>query len=805
MPQPRLELRHHLFSLKFRQLSSCLETPVSEASGLLSAVTKVFRETGRSRPPGGPLSCRACVGLDGSAAKAQTVIDFPSGFTGADPFGSKSISMDILMKRYLFLALIALGFLLPTSAQVINCPSGFASSGSCGVSFIGGSGQAFAVVGTPSGSTPALSGSQVDLIPTGTTHAALGFIYHTKANAQAFTSTFTFVPNGQNIAFVIQNNTAAGGGSGPNFSSGAGCEAGFYQAFGNPPAPPNNIFALELDSYSPLTESGTFTYSSAQIYQAGQSPCLPNDGGPNYNPTNKISTSPVNLTTGSQGTTTGDVYSATVTYDGTNLTLNMYNVTLGGSCPGASCFTQVWALDIPTWVGGTAAYVGFTGATGETSSYPLYVDSFSYTEGSTTQAATPTFSPAAGAYSGAQSVTLSTVSSGAVICYNTTGNPATNGSIGCATGTLYTGPVTISSSETLYAVAGGTGYNDGPVVNASYVIKTSVAAPIFSPIAGTYTSAQSVTISDAASGATIFYTTNGTTPTTSSTAYTSPITVRSMETLEAIAVATSYTDSTVASAVYTISPSLPSVATPTFSPAGGTYTSAQSVTISDATSGATIYYTTNGTTPTMSSTAYTGPITVSSTETLEAIAVATGDSAVASAAYTINSQPYFVLGTSTPSLTINSGSEGTVTLTVTPENGFNSPVILACSALPTLAICSFDQATVTPSGGAVSTQLTISTSAQSSALQPGSRPFFPFSALAMTVCLCGWRKRRGLHHWLLLAVAYAGLGLLFGCGRTSGGGGTSATPTPTSTASTVTITAISGTLQGTAAIALTVN
>ena len=61
------------------------------------------------------------------------------------------------------------------------------------------------------------------------------------------------------------------------------------------------------------------------------------------------------------------------------------------------------------------------------------------------------------------------------------------------------------------------------------------------------------------------------------------------------------------------------------------------MTISDATSGATIYYTTNGTTPTTSSTRYTGPITVSSTETLEAIAVATGDtnSAVASATYTI--------------------------------------------------------------------------------------------------------------------------------------------------------------------------
>jgi hypothetical protein len=283
--------------------------------------------------------------------------------------------------------------------------------------------------------------------------------------------------------------------------------------------------------------------------------------------------------------------------------------------------------------------------------------------------------------------------------------------------------------------------------------------------------------------------------------------VSSTETLEAIAVAAGDTNSTVASAAYTItsSSSLPVVSTPTFSPGGGAYTSAQSVTISDATSDATIYYTTNGTAPGTSSVEYTGPITVSSTETLEAIAVATENSAVASAAYTINLQPNFVLGTSTAALSVNSGGQGTVTLTVTPVNGFDSPVVLACSALPTWATCSFDQATVTPSGGAATTQLTISTSAQSSALQPGSRSLFPLAALGMTVCLFGWRKRRCRHPWLLLAVAYTGLGLLDGCGGTSGAGGTSATPTPKSTTSTVTVTAISGTLQGTATITLTVN
>jgi hypothetical protein len=146
-----------------------------------------------------------------------------------------------------------------------------------------------------------------------------------------------------------------------------------------------------------------------------------------------------------------------------------------------------------------------------------------------------------------------------------------------------------------------------------------------------------VTISDTTAGAKIYYTTNGTTPTASSSVYSGAITVPSSETLEAIATANGYSTSAVATAVYTIN--LAQAATPTFSVAPGTYTSAQTVTISDATAGAVIYYTTTGTTPTTSSTKYSGAITVSATETLEAIATASGyiNSGVATAAYTISS------------------------------------------------------------------------------------------------------------------------------------------------------------------------
>lgn len=85
-------------------------------------------------------------------------------------------------------------------------------------------------------------------------------------------------------------------------------------------------------------------------------------------------------------------------------------------------------------------------------------------------------------------------------------------------------------------------------------------------------------------------------------------------------------------------PESPQLAAPTFSPAGGTFTSAQNVTISAA-EGAIIYYTTDKNVPTTNSTKYSGPITVSETTTIRAIAVKDGytNSEIAEATYTINS------------------------------------------------------------------------------------------------------------------------------------------------------------------------
>ena len=103
-----------------------------------------------------------------------------------------------------------------------------------------------------------------------------------------------------------------------------------------------------------------------------------------------------------------------------------------------------------------------------------------------------------------------------------------------------------------------------------------------------------VTISTTTSGATIRYTTNGTTPSsTVGTVYSSAVTISATNTtLQAIAYESGFETSPVASGVYTLQ-----CATPTFTPAAGTYGAPQSVTISTSTGGATIRYTTNGTTP----------------------------------------------------------------------------------------------------------------------------------------------------------------------------------------------------------------
>lgn len=174
------------------------------------------------------------------------------------------------------------------------------------------------------------------------------------------------------------------------------------------------------------------------------------------------------------------------------------------------------------------------------------------------------------------------------------------------------------------------------------IISQQVAAtPVTtaSPAGGTYNTAQSVTLtSDIA--ATTYYTTDGTTPTEASSVYSTPINISTNTTLKFFSKAGSSSEST-KTETYVIDSTAPVT---TALPAAGEYDSAQTVTLTatDSNTGvAATYYTTDGTTPTTSSTRYTSPITISQTTTLKFFSTdnAGNSETVNTAVYTIETTP----------------------------------------------------------------------------------------------------------------------------------------------------------------------
>jgi hypothetical protein len=333
--------------------------------------------------------------------------------------------------------------------------------------------------------------------------------------------------------------------------------------------------------------------------------------------------------------------------------------------------------------------------------------------------AKPTFSPPAGSYSGTQQVTVSSATTGATLQCSVNGGPQA----ACAN------PITVAANSTITAFATKAGMTNSDTASASYTIGSvdsgftqgvvdngssvtvwfarspksdwvdihytlngggqqnvamgytgtrhevtvpvtsgaavalaysftymtttgardatgftwnrstgggTVATPTISPAGGSFASTQNVTLATSTAGATIRYTRDGTTPTAVSLLYSGAISVGAPgATIKAIAIKSGMTNSGVASAVFTVT-QMQTVATPVFSPAGGSYTSAQSVRLSSATAGASIWYSVNGGAQQLYSDAT--PIAVGATSTLSAVAKKSGmtDSASASASYTIN-------------------------------------------------------------------------------------------------------------------------------------------------------------------------
>ena len=277
-------------------------------------------------------------------------------------------------------------------------------------------------------------------------------------------------------------------------------------------------------------------------------------------------------------------------------------------------------------------------------------------ENMNTVVSAPTFEPKSGAYTGSFNVTISCATVGATIYYTTDGTVPTTSS------TQYTGPITVDENTTIKAYAVKEKLT--PIHSqATYTIINSINPPTFSPAEGTYTTAQSVSLTST-EGATIYYTTDGSDPTTSTSrkTYSEAVQIDGETNIKAVAFKDNQYSS-VSTALYHFH-----VETPTFSPETNTVIEGESfkVTLNCNTIGATIYYTTNGDTPTKDSTPYTGPITVNENTTIKAYAVKNGyeDSYEATAVYT---KTRSVL---TPTLSPAGGTfTGSISVTISSEEG----------------------------------------------------------------------------------------------------------------------------------------
>lgn len=151
---------------------------------------------------------------------------------------------------------------------------------------------------------------------------------------------------------------------------------------------------------------------------------------------------------------------------------------------------------------------------------------------------------------------------------------------------------------------------------------------------GTYETTQGLTFTEPAASTT-YYTTDGSTPDNTDTEYTGSISIASTTTVKWITYDDTATldPSEIGESLFTIA-----CATPSISPDGGQYVTVQSVTITTATAGATLYYTTDGADPTALSTAYSGAFELSSDTTVKAIAIKAGldDSSIANSFFSVD-------------------------------------------------------------------------------------------------------------------------------------------------------------------------
>lgn len=285
-----------------------------------------------------------------------------------------------------------------------------------------------------------------------------------------------------------------------------------------------------------------------------------------------------------------------------------------------------------------------------------------------------TITPASANFTDSIRVSLSVTDdkAGSIIYYTTNGSTPTTASL------RYTTAFWVKSTTTVKATAIDSDNVMATSIATATFTKTSANTPpvvTLSPASTTFRDSIRITIlvTDNLPGSTVYYTTNGSVPTTSSIVYTGPFWVKTTTTVRATAMDA---DGAMAinsvSATYTKTANTPPVVS--ISPASSSFTDSIRVTltVTDDRAGSTIYYTTNGSPATVTSTVYTSPFWIKSTTTVNATA---RDAEGAMAANAITA-------TYTKTAPINN-------ITVYFENtgGWAQPKVYCWSAVPTTYSC----------------------------------------------------------------------------------------------------------------------
>lgn len=235
-----------------------------------------------------------------------------------------------------------------------------------------------------------------------------------------------------------------------------------------------------------------------------------------------------------------------------------------------------------------------------------------------------------------------------------------------------------------------------------------------------------VTIS-ADEGASIYYTTDGTEPTDTSTLYTAPFPVTTTSTINAIAVKPYYQNSNVSTLVVTITS--PTVETPVFTPGTGTYADSVVFSITCATEGAEIHYTMDGSEPTETSTLYSTPIPLTTTTTIKAKAFKTNwfPSETVTAVYTVVYDPVLTVDATTLNFTSTQLSQSftvsgahldnTITMTCSDPHFTLTPATINNPNSNTVVTVVFDgtepaTGTITLASDTLSAQIALTATAQ---------------------------------------------------------------------------------------------